>query len=580
MNLPGAPRLALALSLAAGWLNVPGAPPPRALSGKAVVFAFGDFSRAAGLRGLPGLEKLASAHPDALAVVCVQEGRVPRPLLRKLIVDEDIPFPVAVDAGGRLARAYGAAAAPPSFLLIDPLGRPAGRYLAAGEDLEQGVASVLAKAGATPRPGKRPLALRLERDAAGSAAFSPRRLLVDPAGRRVFISDTGHDRVVVADYSGRVLSVIGSGERGLQDGPFAQAKLDHPLGLALNGRMLYIADRGNDRIRQADLAQGMLRTVGQTVGVGWPDGLAFGNDRLYIAAASPHKIMMYNTHDGALSAYAGSGADRHEDGALPAAALEQPAALAFSSGTLFVSDDAAGSVGAVEVANPEIRTMVSGLGWPQGLAASGGSLVVADLGRGTVERVDPRARKATVLARGFSRPEDVAPFRGGWLVADGSGALWRLSADGSRRERWTLSGLPALSGDPQTGPMPTPLMSVLPVARVHSDAPATILLSVSLPKGYRLDARAPFRYRVAQTSGLITFQHSTRKGALAQAQLPARLNFVQPAGRAEALVEASFYYCREDGKGVCLAKSALEDLPLEASPTEPRTELAVSIAAD
>src|SRR5262249_1312385 len=88
----------------------------------------------------------------------------------------------------------------------------------------------------------------------GGLAF-PGKVAVDAGGARLFIADTNHHRVVVADSDGRVRSVVGAGEPGLADGDAATARFAQPQGVAHDADrdLLYVADTENHAIRQIDL---------------------------------------------------------------------------------------------------------------------------------------------------------------------------------------------------------------------------------------------------------------------------------------------------------------------------------------
>lgn len=74
---------------------------------------------------------------------------------------------------------------------------------------------------------------------------------------RLYVADTYNHKIKLVDVAERsVRTLIGSGVRGLQDGPFAQVRLNEPSGLCFAGGRLYIADCNNHVIRIADLAQG------------------------------------------------------------------------------------------------------------------------------------------------------------------------------------------------------------------------------------------------------------------------------------------------------------------------------------
>jgi uncharacterized protein (TIGR03437 family) len=87
--------------------------------------------------------------------------------------------------------------------------------------------------------------------AAGRLSF-PRGVAVTDDGR-VYISDTGGNRIRLVTADGVIHTIAGMGEAGFSgDGEDARsARLYAPAGLALDGAgSLYVADSGNDRIRR------------------------------------------------------------------------------------------------------------------------------------------------------------------------------------------------------------------------------------------------------------------------------------------------------------------------------------------
>src|SRR5258706_9886012 len=76
---------------------------------------------------------------------------------------------------------------------------------------------------------------------------------VHVAGGLLFIADSGHNRIVIADLNGKVEAVVGEGGVGAHDGPAAGASFRNPQGLASNETTLYIADTGNHLLRAVDM---------------------------------------------------------------------------------------------------------------------------------------------------------------------------------------------------------------------------------------------------------------------------------------------------------------------------------------
>ena len=81
-------------------------------------------------------------------------------------------------------------------------------------------------------------------------------------GRLLYIADSYNHKIKTLDpTTGTVQTLIGTGAAGTQDGPFATATLHEPEGLTLLNGRLYIADTNNHRLRVADLARGLVETV-------------------------------------------------------------------------------------------------------------------------------------------------------------------------------------------------------------------------------------------------------------------------------------------------------------------------------
>ena len=187
--------------------------------------------------------------------------------------------------------------------------------------------------------------------------WSPTGVVLDGTGN-LFIADRANHRIRKVDFSGVITTVAGTGERGFSGdgGPAVQAQLTSPSGVAVDGASnLYIADRGNYRIRKVD-SSGTITTFAGTGDrrFGGDGGLAVeaslwspydvatdGAGNLYIAATSHNRIRKVNS-SGVISTVAGSGRRGYggDGGPATAAPLSSPYSVAVDSGgNLYIADN-------------------------------------------------------------------------------------------------------------------------------------------------------------------------------------------------------------------------------------------------
>ena len=105
-------------------------------------------------------------------------------------------------------------------------------------------------------------------DALLAQFFRPIDLAIDLSGN-LFVADTINHRIRRVDAeTGVITTVAGSGPEGFggggfsgDGGPATEARLQIPEGVAVAGDILFVADRGNGRVRRVDLTTGIITTV-------------------------------------------------------------------------------------------------------------------------------------------------------------------------------------------------------------------------------------------------------------------------------------------------------------------------------
>jgi thiol-disulfide isomerase/thioredoxin len=427
-NLPLAPEFPDGLE----WLNVAQPLTLEDLRGKVVILDFWTYGCINCLHVAEELKILEEQFGSRLVVIGVHSPKFDNErnleTLRHMVVRLDRRHPVISDVDKLLMFGYGARAWP-TLVLIDPLGGVVGRVAGEGHTrlLTREIQQLLVRYADVV--DSKPLPLELEQDRlADSLLAAPGK--VAASGKRVAISDTLHNRILVARPDGQILWIIGDGQRGLRDGDFGDARFSSPQGLFISADRLFVADAGNHAVRLVDLASRKVSTLAGSGRIGHtasresdarkaelrsPWDLLLDGDQLYIAMAGTHQIWRLDLATGEIAPWAGSGREGINDGPLEQATFSQPSGLALAGRHLFVADAEASAVRVIDLEHGQVRTLAGKglfnfgdrdgpleqalLQHVSGIAVDGDdTLFVADTYNHKLKRLDLKTGHVTTLA--------------------------------------------------------------------------------------------------------------------------------------------------------------------------------------
>lgn len=151
-----------------------------------------------------------------------------------------------------------------------------------------------------------------------------------------------------------VMTAVGTGKAGYNDGTGIRASFNYPTGLATDREgNLYIADTGNGCIRKVTV-KGRVSTW--MSGLQDPAGLCYQDGALYIAESGRNRIV--KAKDGQITETYGTETAGKQDGALDQAQFNAPQGVEVDAdGCIFVADSGNNAVRCIK--NGTVTTLIS-----------------------------------------------------------------------------------------------------------------------------------------------------------------------------------------------------------------------------
>jgi thiol-disulfide isomerase/thioredoxin len=442
-----------------GWLNTGGKAYSVAdFRGRFLLLDFWTFCCINCLHVIEELRPVEEKYGDVLDVVGVHSPKfvheTDHEAVAAAVERYEVHHPVLDDPELVTWDAY-AVRAWPTLVLVDPEGYVVAQF--SGEGHAHGIDALLAELveehdrkgtlhrgdGPYVAPEPQPTTLRF-----------PAKAVLLPNGD-LLVADAGHHSLAELAPDGETLvRRIGSGSRGLVDGPPGVARFDEPNGLCLLpgdvaervGYEVVVADTVNHVLRGLRLDSGQVVTIAGT-GQQWmptspdpPDGAAREQDLsspwdvawspagqvVHVAMAGVHQLWEYDPVARRVRASAGTRNEGLRDGPVDAAWFAQPSGLAVAAADpdgegerLWVADSETSALRSVRggVVLTHVGRGLFDFGHRDGPAEDAllqhplgvtvlpdGSVAVLDTYNDAVRRYDPTAREVMTLATGLREP--------------------------------------------------------------------------------------------------------------------------------------------------------------------------------
>lgn len=636
-------RKAPGLEGGTGWLNTSGEISLNDLRGKIVLIDFWTYCCINCIHVLPDLKYLEKKYSKELVVIGIHSAKFENEKdtenIRRAIQRYEIKHPVINDSNMTLWRKFGTRSWP-TMAVIDPEGNYCGSISGEGNraDLDRVISLLIKYHKAKGTLDESPVNFALESAKLKPTPLKfPGKVLADEQGNRLFISDSNHNRIVIATLDGNVMDVVGSGAIGSKNGAYQTASFDHPQGMELVGEKLYVADTENHLIRVIDLENKRVSKLAgtgkqsrvraprgsiKTMALNSPWALSHVDGTLYIAMAGPHQIWAHKLGGTSIRVYAGSGREDIINGTLQQSALAQPSAIVSDGKYLYVADSEGSAIRKVSVDPkggvstvvgpsdfPSGRSLfefgdIDGVGGkarlqhPLGVVHHKGTLYIADSYNHKIKKVTLKGENSeikTLLGDGtrgnrldplrLSEPSGLSVARDRLYIADTNNHRILVSdLDGKNVSELKIGGLnpPGPQKADDSNIAYTDPTSKLKTQKVQAGDSLSFKITLNLPEGYKLNTLYPASFRVKSNGAqsLIAADLIGKKQRLdiskaADGMISATVPLAVGSGKANLEFSVSYGYCREGVGGLCKLKSVRWMIPVEV--TESATQKAIDL---
>ena len=540
--------------------------------------------------------------------------------VRDAVLRYDITNPVVVDQNMTIWNMYGINAWP-TLVLVDASGHVVGSV--AGEAGYHSLEHVISKTIAADRKAGTLAAHGLHLPAqhtliSASGLLFPGKVIADAALRRLFIADTGHNRIVETTWPDsmghcQLVETFGNGRAGHVDGAASHAEFDAPQGLAVDDGSLYVADTMGEYIRRINLQTGNVSTVlgngrevydttgggtGTQQGINSPWDLAARGNTLYIAMAGEHQLWEMNLQTDKAKALAGTGEEGLQNGPADQAMLAQPSGLALDGNVLYFADSENSAVRGLNLKTDKVFTVIGhGLfdfgdknGGPNtallqhdlGVAMLGNNILVADTYNDKLRLINPTTRMVSTYA-GDGKPGTGRP--GGPLELNEPGGLnisghdifvadtnnQRIVELNAKTKQWhqlVIAGLtpPDLNRNMNIAVSPAhrgPAMAV----QLNFKKTVTLQFDPALPPLTHLTPDIPISLRITSGSRVLTEESINAHGKTpVNFSLTPTMLAMAKTIRTPWQVKIYYAYCTDGTQGLCVPASQTWQLMVKMVP--------------
>jgi DNA-binding beta-propeller fold protein YncE len=251
-------------------------------------------------------------------------------------------------------------------------------------------------------------------------------------GTNLYVAQPNYPRILQIAISSGAVSTLAGGNYGATDGAGTAATFDSPYGITTDGTNLYVADSYNNKIRKIVIATGVVSSftgtantqmasgaadgAGSSASFNYPQGITLSGGNLYVADSGNNTIRQISIATQTVSTLAGAALGA--DGTGAAARFNYPGHTTTDGTNLYVADSSDYTIRKIVIATGAVTTLagkagewgfVDGtgadarFGYPVGITTDGTNLYVTDTDNYTIRKIVIATGAVTSLAGSGSR---------------------------------------------------------------------------------------------------------------------------------------------------------------------------------
>ena len=416
----------------AEWLNITGKIKLTDLKHRIIILDFWSYCCINCIHMLPILEQIEKKYSNKKVVVIgVHSPKFKTERNKENVIEAikryQIKHPVILDKNMKIWRSYGAEGWP-TFVVIDPNGKIAAKF--SGEisykNFEEGLEKIIKKFNES-NFSKTKFLPEFKKIHNKSFLRYPGKIDINKKTEDIVVSDSGNNRVIILDKSGKILYCVESNDKFFKINGKTINSFNMPQGVCwINEDEVMVADTGNNVIKKINLESKVISIEAGTGELGRrlkineehiatnaklssPWDITFYKKELLITMSGSHQIVKYDM-DSTISHFAGTGKEDLEDGTLNNSYFAQPSGVSVFKDMIYTADSESSSIRSISVKNNFVSTVVGAglfvfgnrigklqdtlLQHPMGLCAVNNGIYIADTFNNSIKYINLRNDKS------------------------------------------------------------------------------------------------------------------------------------------------------------------------------------------